>query len=153
MYGLPQAGRIAHDNLKKHLAKSNYAPCTHTSGLWKHTTNDICFTLWVDDFLVKYTNRKDAALGTATPATHAATASVRQPIRNSRGSSMRNGFCGTMPCMARATQLRSMRWGSLPISHCVCELGFHQIVRSRRRNVCWKKVWRLDRHPEYQGQR
>eukprot|EP00957_Ditylum_brightwellii_P210040 15364504-Ditylum_brightwellii.AAC.2 len=33
MYSLPQAGRIAHDQLKIHLQKYGYAPVKHTPGL------------------------------------------------------------------------------------------------------------------------
>ena len=36
MYGLPQAGKLAHDQLKAHLAKYGYHPCRLTPGLWKH---------------------------------------------------------------------------------------------------------------------
>ncbi|GAX19836.1 hypothetical protein FisN_11Lu298 [Fistulifera solaris] len=60
MYGLPQAGKLAHDRLKNHLAPHGYVPCTHTHGLWCHTTSDLLFTLVVDDFLVKYTDRQQA---------------------------------------------------------------------------------------------
>ena len=60
MYGLPQAGRIANDRLTVFLATYGYAPVPVTPGLWRHNTRDITFTLVVDDFGVKYTNRKDA---------------------------------------------------------------------------------------------
>eukprot|EP00957_Ditylum_brightwellii_P166771 12694212-Ditylum_brightwellii.AAC.1 len=33
MCGLPQASRIAHDQLKQHLAKHGYKPVKHTPGL------------------------------------------------------------------------------------------------------------------------
>ena len=59
MYGLPQAGKIAHDQLKEHLAKSGYQPCLFTPGLWKHKTRNISFVLWVDDFGIKYVKRED----------------------------------------------------------------------------------------------
>jgi hypothetical protein len=59
MYGLPQAGILAFNQLKTHLATHNYAPCTHTSGLWTHSTRNITFTLVVDDFGIKYTNHDD----------------------------------------------------------------------------------------------
>ena len=59
MYGLPQAGKLAHDKLKQHLAPFGYSPCRHTPGLWTHTDRQITFTLVVDDFGVKYTNEKD----------------------------------------------------------------------------------------------
>jgi hypothetical protein len=60
MYGLPQAGKLAHDKLKLHLAKYGYAPCPLTTGLWKHNTRPITFALVVDDFGVKYVGREHA---------------------------------------------------------------------------------------------
>jgi hypothetical protein len=60
MYGLPQAGRIANDRLTKFLEPHGYTPVAVTPGLWKHHTKDITFTLVVDDFGVKYTDKKDA---------------------------------------------------------------------------------------------
>jgi hypothetical protein len=60
MYGLPQAGILAFNQLKNHLANHDYDPCTHTPGLWTHSTRDITFSLVVDDFGIKYTNRHDA---------------------------------------------------------------------------------------------
>lgn len=59
MYGLPQAGRIAYDELVKHLEPYDYAPTPHTPGLWRHKTRPITFTLVVDDFGVKYTSLDD----------------------------------------------------------------------------------------------
>lgn len=59
MYGLPQAGILAHDNLKKHLEPHGYVPTEHTPELWKHKTRDITFVLVVDDFGVKYTKKED----------------------------------------------------------------------------------------------
>ena len=60
MYGLPQAGKIAHDRLKKFLAPYGYSPTTTVAGLWKHATRDTKFALVVDDFAVKYTSLADA---------------------------------------------------------------------------------------------
>jgi hypothetical protein len=60
MYGLPQAGKLANDQLIKQLAPFGYAPCKCTPGLWTHSTRDITFLLVVDDFGVKYTKRADA---------------------------------------------------------------------------------------------
>jgi hypothetical protein len=60
MYGLPQAGILAFNQLKTHLVTHDYAPCTHTPGLCTHSTQDITFSLIVDDFGIKYTNRDDA---------------------------------------------------------------------------------------------
>ena len=60
MYGLPQAGRLAFDLLKKRLSAHGYAPVQHTPGLWKHNQLPIAFTLVVDDFGVKYINKHHA---------------------------------------------------------------------------------------------
>jgi hypothetical protein len=59
MYGLTQAGILAHEQLVKHLATHGYAPCSHTPGLWTHATRDIHFCLVVVDFDIKYTKRAD----------------------------------------------------------------------------------------------
>ena len=59
IYGLPQAGKLANDQLIRHLAPFGYAPCTHTAGLWTHNERNISFLLVVDDFAIKYTDRKD----------------------------------------------------------------------------------------------
>ncbi|KAI2502091.1 Reverse transcriptase (RNA-dependent DNA polymerase) [Fragilaria crotonensis] len=60
MYGLPQAGRLANDQLIAFLKPHGYAPCPLTPGLWKHTTRDIVFSLVVDAFGIRYTDRADA---------------------------------------------------------------------------------------------
>jgi hypothetical protein len=60
MYGLPQAGILAHDRLVDHLAKHGYFPTKHTPGLFTHTTRPISFSLVVDDFGVKYVGREHA---------------------------------------------------------------------------------------------
>jgi hypothetical protein len=60
MYGLPQAGRLANDQLIAFLAPHGYHPVPLTPGLWRHTTKDIVFSLVVDDFGVRYTSRADA---------------------------------------------------------------------------------------------
>ncbi len=60
MYGLPQAGILANQLLKKRLARHGYSECTHTPGLWTHTWRPITFVLVVDDFGVKYTGREHA---------------------------------------------------------------------------------------------
>ena len=54
MYGLPQAGRIAHDDLVKHLQPYGYRPSSKTLGLWTHDIQPINFTLVFDNFGVKY---------------------------------------------------------------------------------------------------
>ena len=59
MYGLSASGYIANQDLQKHLAKYKYYPTKRTLGLWKHQTKLISFTLVVDDFKIKYTNKDD----------------------------------------------------------------------------------------------
>eukprot|EP00957_Ditylum_brightwellii_P071649 5446449-Ditylum_brightwellii.AAC.1 len=59
MYRLPQAGKIANDQLIKHLAKFGYSPTQHMPGMWKHKDRGISFCLVVDDFGIKYTNKND----------------------------------------------------------------------------------------------
>jgi Reverse transcriptase (RNA-dependent DNA polymerase) len=60
MYGLPQAGMLANKLLKERLAKHSYAECTHTPGLWRHSTRPIIFALVVDDFGIQYTGIEHA---------------------------------------------------------------------------------------------
>lgn len=60
MYGLPQAGKLANDQLIKRLAPHGYAPVPITPGLWRHCERNILFSLVVDDFGVKYCNKEDA---------------------------------------------------------------------------------------------
>ena len=60
MYGLPQAGILANNLLRKRLANHGYYECTHTPGLWRHNTRNISFVLVVDDFGIKYSNKEDA---------------------------------------------------------------------------------------------
>ena len=58
-YGLKQSGRIAHDDLVDHLTKAGYYKA-RTEGLFLHKTRDIAFSLVVDDFAIKYTDKADA---------------------------------------------------------------------------------------------
>jgi len=60
IYGLPQAGILANQLLKKRLRPHGYYEVPHTPGLWKHVTRPIQFTLTVDDFGVKYTGKEHA---------------------------------------------------------------------------------------------
>jgi hypothetical protein len=60
MYGFPQAGKLANDQLKHFLEPHGYCPTGVMPGLWKHKTPAIAFTLVVDDFAVKYTKKEDA---------------------------------------------------------------------------------------------
>ena len=60
MYGLKQAGIIAHKTLVQYLSPFSYHPARHTPGLWQHEYRDTIFTLVVDDFTIKYTSLDDA---------------------------------------------------------------------------------------------
>ncbi len=60
MYNLPQAGLIAQELLEERLAKHGYKQSKIIHGLWKHKTRPTGFTLVVDIFAVKYTNKQDA---------------------------------------------------------------------------------------------
>jgi hypothetical protein len=61
MYGLPHAGQIANDCLTTFLAPHGYIPMLITPGLWKHINSDLVFALVVNDFSIKYTNKKTNA--------------------------------------------------------------------------------------------
>jgi hypothetical protein len=60
MYGLPQAGKLANEQLIQLLTPHGYCPVPLTPGLWRHDTRDLTFSLVVDDFGIKYTNKADA---------------------------------------------------------------------------------------------
>ena len=60
MYGLPQAGILAEQQLTCFLATYGYAPVRHTPGLWRHKWRPISFCLVVDDFGVKYIGKEHA---------------------------------------------------------------------------------------------
>ena len=60
MYGLPQAGLIANQQLDKQLNKHGYQKSKLVPGLWKHDTQPIQFTLVVDDLGVKYVGKEHA---------------------------------------------------------------------------------------------
>ena len=60
MYGLPQAGILAKQQLTRFLATYGYAPVRHTPGLWRHKWCPISFCLVVDDFGVKYIGKEHA---------------------------------------------------------------------------------------------
>jgi hypothetical protein len=60
MYGLPQAGKIANDALVPYLASHGYHQCSHTPGLFKHSTRPVLFSLVVDDFGVQYVGKEHA---------------------------------------------------------------------------------------------
>ena len=50
MYGLPHAGLIEQQLLKKRLEKHGYGQSNITPGFWKYDTRPISFTLTVNDF-------------------------------------------------------------------------------------------------------
>ena len=54
MHGLPQAGFFNRQITNKKIANHWYSKLPHTSGLWKHTTRPLQFTLIVidDSFLI-----------------------------------------------------------------------------------------------------
>ena len=58
MYGLPQAGILACEQLVNILAPFRYAPTRHTPGLWRHKMRPISFSLCVDNFGIKYVGHK-----------------------------------------------------------------------------------------------
>ena len=59
MYGLPQAGLLSHNHLIGHLALHGYIQDSNVPCLFTHITQDLQFTLVVDDFGVKYSNVAD----------------------------------------------------------------------------------------------
>ena len=60
VYGLSQAGILANKLLEERLAVQDHYKLPHTPGLSTHKTRAIWFTLTVDDFGVKYIDRKHA---------------------------------------------------------------------------------------------
>jgi hypothetical protein len=58
MYGLPQAGILAHRTLEQWLNEHRYQQSQVTPGLWKHLLRPISFTLCADNFGVKYVGRE-----------------------------------------------------------------------------------------------
>ncbi len=53
MYGLPQAGLLAQELLKKRLNAEGYRQSQIVPGLWTHDWHPIQLTLIVDDFSMK----------------------------------------------------------------------------------------------------
>ena len=58
LFGLPQAGFLASEDLRTFLEPHGYVPCSLTPGLWKDQHSNLMFTLVVDDFGVRYTNKQ-----------------------------------------------------------------------------------------------
>jgi hypothetical protein len=60
MYGLLQAGIIAQELLAKRLKEHGYTQSETTPGLWTHEWHPITFSLFVDNFGVKYIGEEHA---------------------------------------------------------------------------------------------
>ena len=60
MYGLNQAAHIAFERLAKLLKPHGYYPLRFNSGIWCHEMLPTKFTLCVENFGIKYTNRVHA---------------------------------------------------------------------------------------------
>ena len=60
MYGLKQARKIAHEQLKTFLEPHGYIQMLKTLGLWTYKTKKLSVTLIVDGFGVKYENKEGA---------------------------------------------------------------------------------------------
>jgi hypothetical protein len=60
MYGLPQAGMLAHRLLEQQLNEHGYQQSQVTPGLWKHALRPISFTLCINNFGVKYIGQEHA---------------------------------------------------------------------------------------------
>ena len=63
MYGLPQAGKIAHDTLVKCLRTAGYFSVKFTEELWRYVWQPITFSLVVDDFGIKFVGKEHAFPG------------------------------------------------------------------------------------------
>ena len=60
MYGLPQAGILAQEQLKERLNKHGYEQSTFTPGFWTHKWRPISFSLVLDNFGIKYVGKEHA---------------------------------------------------------------------------------------------
>ena len=58
MYGFPQSGLLAQQLLEKRLNAEGYNQNKIVPGFWTHTWLPITFTLYVDDFGVKYVGKQ-----------------------------------------------------------------------------------------------
>jgi hypothetical protein len=70
MYGLPQAGILAQELLKKRLNKHGYYQSPITPGLWRHEFHLISFTLCIDNFGIKYIGREHVEHLSGIPKEH-----------------------------------------------------------------------------------
>ena len=57
MYGLKQAGEIAHDELIKHLVPYGCKPTRHAPQYWKNNNTHFSFILCIDGFGIKYLDK------------------------------------------------------------------------------------------------
>ena len=60
MYGLPSAGILSQRLLKKQLNKEGYKKSKVTPGFWMHDCRPVSFSLYIDDFSVKYVGKEHA---------------------------------------------------------------------------------------------
>ena len=60
MYGLPQAGKLANDLLRKRLDTKGYYEDATTLGLWLHKWRPVIFCLTADDFGIEYVGKQQA---------------------------------------------------------------------------------------------
>ena len=60
LYGMKQSGYIANKELVTYLEENGYMQSKTTPCLFKHITDDIDFTLITDDFLIRYSDKKQA---------------------------------------------------------------------------------------------
>ena len=60
MYGLPQAGLLAQDELVQHLELHEYIQSPKVPCLFRHKTRSTAFSLVVDDFGIKFATQTDA---------------------------------------------------------------------------------------------
>ena len=60
MCSLAKSGIIAHEYLKENLKPYGYAPARITQGIWTHQDRDIILNLVVDNFGIRYRNKKYA---------------------------------------------------------------------------------------------
>ena len=60
VYGLPQSGKLAYDQLRTRLEAAGYFEAVTTPGFWRHKWRPIQFCLIVDDFGIEYIGKQHA---------------------------------------------------------------------------------------------
>ena len=60
IYGIPQAGILANNQLTERLEPKGYYQCRHTPGLWRQKWRPKLFSLVVNDFGIKYVRKEHA---------------------------------------------------------------------------------------------